>query len=279
MHHPHLHCVVPGGGLSLDGQSWVPCRRSRQRRREFFLPVRILSRVFRGKFIAGLKTLFRTDKLKFFGKLQPLAHCVAFEQLLNQAVRRDWVVYAKRPFGGPPQVLKYLARYTHRVAISNQRLLNIDNERVTFQYKDYADHSQTKIMSLNGTEFLRRFLMHVLPRGFVRIRHYGFLANRYRGDNLSLCRKLLGVSESTPSDSLASDSPQPANMMASEPELPCPVCKTGKLLRIESFPAVGLTVIPAPHLRPPSSETTKSARGFGPRLVPTVLTTPGTNTS
>jgi hypothetical protein len=167
MHHPHLHCVVPGGGLSPDRQSWVPCRRSRQRRREFFLPVRILSRVFRGKFIAGLKTLFRSDNLKFFGKLQPLAHTVVFEQLLNQSVRRDWVVYAKRPFGGPQQVLKYLARYTHRVAISNQRLLKIDNERVAFHYKDYADQSRTKVLSLEGTEFLRRFLMHVLAASFA----------------------------------------------------------------------------------------------------------------
>lgn len=276
MHHPHLHCVVPGGGLSPDRQRWVPCRRSRQRRREFFLPVRILSRVFRGKFIAGLKTLFRSDNLKCFGQLKPLAHTVAFEQLLNQSVRRDWVVYAKRPFGGPQQVLKYLARYTHRVAISNQRLLKIDNERVAFHYKDYADQSRTKVLSLEGTEFLRRFLMHVLPRGFVRIRHYGFLANRDRGEHLALCRKLLGVSESASQDGPASDVPQQADASGSELVLPCPVCQTGKLLRIESVPAVRLTIIPAPQLPPKGSLTTKPPRRFGPQWV---QATRGTNTS
>lgn len=276
MHHPHLHCVVPGGGLSPDGQSWVPCRRSRKRRREFFLPVRILSRVFRGKFIAGLKTLFRTEQLKFFGQLKPLTHHVAFEQLLNQSVRRDWVVYAKRPFGGPQQVLKYLARYTHRVAISNQRLRQIDNERVAFQYKDYADQSRTKVLSLEGTEFLRRFLMHILPRGFVRIRHYGFLANRDRGNNLALCRRLLGIAQPVPNDNPTSDVPLTENAIVSEPVLPCPACKTGKLLRIESLPAVRLTVMHWPHRPAQTSRITTPASRFGS---PRIHTTPGTNTS
>jgi hypothetical protein len=251
MHHPHLHCVVPGGGLSPDGTSWVPCRRSqKRRRREFFLPVRILSRVFRGKFIAGLKDLAQAGSLKFFGKLQQLAQTAAFENLLNQSVRRDWVVYAKRPFGGPLQVLKYLARYTHRVAISNQRLMHMDDEHVAFHYKDYADQNRTKVLSLDGTEFLRRFLMHVLPRGFVRIRHYGLLANRHRNEHLSLCRRLLGVPESITPASLPADSPPPDAVEGSASVRPCPVCKTGRLQRIEIIPAVALVIIPWPHSLP-----------------------------
>ncbi len=277
MHHPHLHCVVPGGGLSLDGKSWVTCRRSRKRRRkEFFLPVRVLSRVFRGKFVAGLKALYQTSKLKFFGHLQPLAHTAAFEQLLNQSVRQDWVVYAKRPFGGPEQVLKYLARYTHRVAISNQRLIHMDDERVAFHYKDYSDQSQAKVMRLEGTEFLRRFLMHVLPRGFVRIRHYGILANRHRNENLTLCRRLLGVSEVIRHDDPAADGSQAEDTHCSQLVLPCPICKTGKLLPIEIIPAISLAVISSPHIPSLLSRTRTTTRCSELQLA---LATQGMDTS
>jgi hypothetical protein len=265
MHHPHVHCVVPAGGVALDGEHWVPCRRTRKGQ-DFFLPVRVLSRVFRGKFIAGLKRLFRARELKFFGNAKRWADSAAFEHLLNQSVRQEWVVYAKRPFGGPQQVLKYLARYTHRVAISNQRLIDMDGEHISFHYKDYADYSPTKTMRLKGVEFLRRFLMHVLPRGFVRIRHYGWLANRKRGENLARCRRLLGVAE--PQCGAAIDVVARPVEENHDAGLPCPVCKTGTLLRIELLPRMPVTFVPAPHFIQARALTTTAAppttRGDGP---------------
>jgi predicted nucleic acid-binding Zn ribbon protein len=175
--HPHVHCVVPGGGISPDGK-WISCKPG------FFLPVRVLSRVFRGKFIDLLK------KARGQGKLIGVEDADEFGQLLNASVKHDWVVYAKRPFGGPQQVLKYLARYTHRIAISNRRLIRCDSQSVTFKYKDYARHHRKRTMTLDGAEFLRRFLMHAVPGGFMRIRHFGLLANRVRAKNLERCRTL-----------------------------------------------------------------------------------------
>ena len=185
--HPHVHCVVPGGGLSPDGQRWI---RSPPR---FFLPVKVLSRVFRGKFVAGLKRAFRRKKLRFYGACLPLADEAAFGRFLRTLFREDWVVYAKRPFGGPEHVLHYLARYTHRVAISNHRLVDLTDTHVTFRWKDYAHHNKRRTMTLTHDVFLRRFLEHVLPRGFPRIRYFGFLANRRRGLLLPLCRVLLAA--------------------------------------------------------------------------------------
>jgi len=183
--HPHIHCVVPNGGLSPDHKHWICSRQS------FFLPVRVLSRVFRGKFVAGLRQLFRKNKLQFFGPCQQLSGEQAFNSFLRTLFRENWVVYAKRPFGGPEHVLHYLARYTHRVAISNHRLLNVTDQDVTFRWKDYAHHSKPRAMTLTHEEFLRRFLQHVLPSGFPRIRYFGFLANRSRKLLLPLCRNLL----------------------------------------------------------------------------------------
>jgi len=185
--HPHIHCVVPGGGLSPDHSRWV---RSAP---HFFLPVRVLSRVFRGKFVAGLQRAFLSKQLVFLGPCQPLAHEKAFAAFLRTLFREDWVVYAKPPFGGPEHVLQYLARYTHRVAISNHRLLSVDGDHVTFRWKDYAHHSKSRAMTLTLEEFLRRFLQHVLPKGFPRIRYFGWFANRRRRDLLPLCRSLLAV--------------------------------------------------------------------------------------
>jgi Putative transposase/Transposase zinc-binding domain len=183
--HPHIHCVIPSGGLSPDHQRWVRPRYA------FFLPVKVLSRVFRGKFIAGLKRAFKQKKLRFPGSMKPLANKKAFDAFLRPLFRHDWVVYAKRPFGGPQHVLNYLARYTHRVAISNHRIVNVADGNVTFRWKDYAHHSQQRLMTITAEEFLRRFLLHTLPRRFVRIRFCGFLANRRRGALLSLCQQLL----------------------------------------------------------------------------------------
>ena len=192
-HHPHVHGVVTGGGLSCDADGvvdatprWVSCRPG------FFLPVRVLSRVFRGKYLAALRQAF--DR----GQLTGWATADAFAQWLSLLYAKEWVVYAKPPFGGPQRVLKYLARYTHRVAISNHRLVSLDEDGVTFRYKDYADDHRSKTMSLTGAEFLRRFVQHVLPTGFVKVRHYGLLANRYREERLTVCRKLLLPLTATP---------------------------------------------------------------------------------
>jgi hypothetical protein len=185
--HPHLHCVVPGGGLSPDGQRWVSCRP------DFFLPVRVLSRLFRRLFLESLEKAFDSGKLHFFTALEPLRDRTAFAQHLARAKASEWVVYAKRPFAGPQQVLDYVGRYTHRVAISNNRLLDIENDQVRFQWKDYRDGDQVKTMTLSADEFIRRFLLHVLPTGFQRIRYYGLLGNRYRQQKLDQCRRLLGM--------------------------------------------------------------------------------------
>jgi Putative transposase/Transposase zinc-binding domain len=190
-HHPHVHAVVTGGGLSCDARGeveesprWLSCRKG------FFLPVRVLSRVFRGKYLDGVRKLAAAGRLTLPDRL---ADPNALSRWLTPLYRKDWVVYAKRPFGGPQQVLKYLARYTHRVAISNSRLVDVADGRVTFRYKDYADAHRSKTMTLTTDEFLRRFVQHVLPKGFVKVRHYGLLANRCREERLALCRRLLLV--------------------------------------------------------------------------------------
>jgi hypothetical protein len=188
LHHPHVHCVIPAGGLSPDHQRWVRPRYA------FFLPVKVLSRVFRGKFVDGLKQMFRDGELCLPGPLKPLAREKVFRSFLRSLHRQDWVVYAKPPFGGPYHVLQYLARYTHRVAISNHRIVNFADGKVTFRWKDYAHGHKKRLMKLSMEEFLRRFLLHWLPRGFVRIRFFGFLANRRRANLLPLCRQLLAMS-------------------------------------------------------------------------------------
>jgi len=183
--HPHIHCVVPGGGLSPDHERW------RSTPTHFFLPVRVLSRVFRGKFVAGLRRAFRANQLTFYGDCLSLANETQFAAFLRTLFREDWVVYSKPPFGGPEHVLHYLARYTHRVAISNHRILEVSDSHVAFRWKDYAHHNKQRAMSLTCEEFLRRFLQHLLPKGFPRIRYFGWLANRRRSKLLPLCRALL----------------------------------------------------------------------------------------
>lgn len=237
MHHPHVHCVVPAGGISADGERWIKAPRD-----DFFLPVRVLSRMFRGKLIAMTKQAFLAGELSFHGQLAHRAKPAAFQHLLNVAARKDWVVYAKRPFAGPEVVLKYLARYTHRVAIANGRLLAYDGERVTFRWKDYAAAGAQKTMTLSAEEFIRRFLLHVLPTGFVRIRHYGWMANRGRNEKVALCRSLLGVPEQSLKEENRTDqnpnptpdpvAEQPACELASDTTR-CPACKSGRLLRVD----------------------------------------------
>jgi hypothetical protein len=211
-HHPHVHCVVPGGGPSLDGTRWVACRPG------FLLPVRILSRLFRRLFLDELRAAFEAGHLGFFGELAILAERNAFARRLRELRRVEWVVYAKPPFGGPAQVLAYLGRYTHRVAIANSRLVSLANAEITFRWKDYRQHGKAKLMTLAADEFIRRFLLHTLPDGFHRIRHYGFLANRRRAAKLALCRRLLD----TPSQAPPAEQLQDA-ISSHRPER-CPTC-------------------------------------------------------
>ena len=224
LHHPHVHCVIPAGGLSPDHSHWIHTRSG------FFLPVRVLSRVFRGKFVACLKRLFRQRQLVLAGKLKPLDNPKAFGSFLRLLFRKDWVVYAKAPFGGPDHVLHYLARYTHRVAISNHRLIGFANDQVTFRWKDYAHGNKKRKMTVAANEFLRRFLLHVLPRGFVRIRFFGFFANRCRPTLLPLCQQLLAQVHRSRDASPAS--PPPICWS-------CPKCATPMVL-IERFSSAAL---------------------------------------
>jgi hypothetical protein len=196
--HPHIHCVIPGGGFSPDRTHWI------HPRYPFFLPIKILSKVFRGNFVAGLKYAHRQGRLTFAGSIEPLANPKCFAAFMRTLFRKDWVVYAKPAFGGPEQVLRYLGRYTHRVAISNHRLVSFDGDNVTFRWKDYARGNKQRLMRVSAAEFIRRFLVHVLPKGFVRIRHFGFMANSQRLSSMELCRKLLGMSPVLPSAEAAS---------------------------------------------------------------------------
>lgn len=227
LHHPHLHCVVPGGGLSPDGSRWVPCPES------FFLPVKVLSRLFRGKFLALLNEAARNSELRFAGSTTVLAQPQAWASFLRRMRRQAWVVYAKPPFGSPEQVLKYLARYTHRVAISNRRIVSLTDEHVSFRYRDRKCDSAMRTMTLDGVEFLRRFLLHVLPKGFVRIRYFGLLANRVRTDNLARCRALLGVPTTSPAPAAetVADVADPDPPQAR----PCPSCAVGHLIWIRQL--------------------------------------------
>ncbi len=230
LHHPHLHCVVPGGGVAPDGQRWIACRPG------FFLPVRVLSRLFRRLFLTQLRQAFDDGNLQFFNNLAALQKRDAFARYLAPFAHAEWVVYAKAPFGGPQQVLDYLRRYTHRVAISNNRLIDFADGQVTFAWKDYRHESRRKIMCLDAQEFMRRFLLHVLPTGFQRIRHYGLLANRYREIKLERCRQLLGApAPILESPDAALDYRDHYQRLTGVSLRNCPQCGRGQMVRIESF--------------------------------------------
>jgi hypothetical protein len=225
--HLHLHCVVPGGALTRDGRRWLPAKPG------FLFPVRALARVFRGKYLAGLQRAFACQQFRFAGGVAGLAEPTAFGQFLATLRVHDWVVYAKPPFGGPAQVLEYLGRYTHRVAISNDRLVSVADGRVRFRWKDYAHGNHLKTMTLPAAEFLRRFLLHVLPGGFVRIRHFGFLANRTHTVKLARSRALLSVPPPMPV------SPEPVAVLMRRLTgvdiTQCPVCHAGRLYVVAHF--------------------------------------------
>ena len=228
LHHPHIHCVIPGGGLSPDGRRWIPCRKG------FFLPVRVLSSLLKKKFLSYLKEAVHQGKLSFRGELRRLADPGQWTRFLKPLYKTKWVVYANPPFGDAEQVLKYLARYTHRVAISNQRLLSLEDGKVRFRWKDYRNGHKQRTMTLDAVEFLRRFLLHVFPKRFVHIRYYGFLSNRNRKNKIALCRKLLGLAEK---QSLSVPETSEEEIQKSEDDysaMLCPVCKKGRMVEVET---------------------------------------------
>lgn len=222
---------MPGGGISLDGSRWVACRPG------FFLPVRVLSRRFRNLYLRYLEETHAAGKLQFYGELQPLSDPKNFARYLSALRNSDWVVFAKPPFGGPDRVLEYLGRYTHRVAISNNRLKELKDGQVSFTYKDYKHDDQPKVMTLSADEFLRRFLMHVLPDSFQRIRHYGLLGNRHRAENLARCRELLAMPAPMPPP--ARDYRERCQQLTGHDPLQCPQCRRGKMVRIARLPVGG----------------------------------------
>ncbi len=234
LHHPHVHCVVPGGGLSPDGRRWISSRP------DFFLSVRVLSRLFRRLFVTDLEKAFASNELQFPASMEGLQNRDTFLRYLAPVRKAEWVVYAKQPFAGPQQVLDYLGRYTHRVAISNNRLLDIENDRVRFRWKDYRNNKHHKTMTLTADEFIRRFLIHVLPNRFQRIRYYGFLCNRYRTQKLAQCRQLIG-SLATDTSTDAAEQPQDYRdryeQLTGVSLRQCPVCHHGIMVEIEEIPA------------------------------------------
>ena len=228
-HHPHLHCVVPGGGISPDGKRWISCRP------DFFLPVPVLSRLFRRLFLDYLRQAFDAGDLQFCSSLEPLRERNAFLRHIAPIRKKDWVVYAKPPFAGPEEVLKYVARYTHRVAISNNRLIDINDGKVKFRWKDYRDDNRHKTMTLAADEFIRRFLLHVLPDGFQRIRYFGFLANRYRAEKLALCRQLMQMAPPAAIPEVNKDYRDQYEALTGISLKKCPLCRCGTMLVIETF--------------------------------------------
>ena len=244
--HPHLHCVLPAGGLAPDETQWLPCRP------HFFLPVRVLSRRFRRLYLAGLEHLYAQGQLSLLGRCRDLAEPAPWHQFLADMRGKDWVVYAKEPLQEPQHVLQYLARYTHRVAISNHRLVALEDGQVTFRYKDYQRGHRLRTLTLDAVEFLRRLMLHVPPHGFHRLRHFGFLANRVRQAKLAQCRTLLGHATPPQAQGKAVDLDlKPPAGTAGEPGTACPVCQHGRMQLIKTVyrqPGVWDLSVPAPGL-------------------------------
>jgi hypothetical protein len=236
-HHPHLHCVVPGGGLAVNGEGWRSCRRG------FFLPVNVLARLFRRLFLQRLERAYEQDKLSFHGVCAFLEESTAFSRLLKSVRAREWWVYAKPPFGGPAQVLAYLGRYTHRVAIANHRLLSLQHGKVTFSWRDNRHGQMRSTMTLSADEFMRRFLLHVLPRGFQRIRQFGLLANRRRAE-LARCHQLLEAADQTV-ESLSQDYKSLYHTVTGISPRQCPACRAGTMKFFSRL--LALTNYGAPH--------------------------------
>jgi hypothetical protein len=232
MHHPHIHCIVPGGGLS-GCNKWINSRE------KFFIPVRVLSRKFRGKFLYYFKKAFQDNTLKFYGSIENLAWEPDFQSLINTLYTLEWVVYCKAPFKGPEHVVEYLGRYTHRVAISNNRIISVEDGQVTFKWRDYKDSNKEKLMTLDVMEFIRRFLLHVLPNRFVKIRHYGILGNRNRKTKLRLSKRLTGARLTIPGAKKTVE--EMMLKLTGRDITKCPCCGCGRLHRTKSFTRQGIS--------------------------------------
>lgn len=226
MDHPHIHCIVTGGGLSLDESRWIPSRKG------FFVPVKVLSKLFRGKFLYYLKKVYLNEKLKLMGQINELIEYKNFKGLLDKLYKKEWIVYAKEPFKNAKYVIEYLGRYTHRVAISNHRIVSFKEGKVTFKWRDYKDNSKNKLMTLEGIEFIRRFLLHILPHRFVKIRYYGFLSNKNRKIKLKICKELFGVVND---EEVSSDNKETWEelffRLTGIDYQKCPCCKKGHMIR------------------------------------------------
>jgi len=224
IHHPHLHCIITSGGLSLDGRYWVSGKR------DFFIHVKVLSKVFRGKFLDFLKRSYNRKELKFPGKIAPLEEKNAFSGILSDLYKQEWVVYCKEALENAEQAIEYLGRYTHRVAISNERIVELKGNTITFRYRDSSDNDRIKYMSLDAQEFIRRFLLHILPDGFVKIRHYGLLSNRGKKTKLALCRELLGALVNTVQEGLKQETWEDllTRLTGIDPRI-CTVCREGRM--------------------------------------------------
>lgn len=237
MDHSHLHCIVTGGGLSLDAKAWIPCKG------EFFLPIKVLSRLFRGKFLAYLQEAYEKGKLVFPGKIAHLEEESSFKGLIRQLYKQEWVVHCKPPFRSAERVMDYLGRYTHRVAISNDRLVKMEDGRVTFRYRDRKENDRVRLMTLDADEFIRRFLLHILPDGFMKIRHYGILSNRNRKRKLVLCRRLLGTHRQQQRTEKESWQDLLTRLTGIDPRI-CPYCGKGKMVLKEVLDPSALSLPP-----------------------------------
>lgn len=228
IHHPHLHCLVTGGGLSLDGKQWI-CSKT-----NFFIPVKVLSSLFRGKFLDGLKKDYEAGRLKFQGQIEQLKETSSFKSFLTSLYRQDWVVYCKSPLKNPEKVMDYLGRYTHRIALSNDRLIKLEDNHVTFRWRDSADNNKIKLLTLEAWEFIRRFLLHVLPDQFVKIRYYGIMSHRGQKTKLSRCKKLLGVAANEETEEVPKETWQDllTRITGIDPTI-CPHCGKGRMIQRE----------------------------------------------
>lgn len=226
MNHPHLHCIVPSGGLSIDEKRWIKSKK------DFFIPVKVLSRKFRGKFLYYLKKAYFDGSIKCSGNIEPLKDKDVFRQFIDLLYKKEWIVYCKPPFGSAEHVFEYLGRYTHRVAISNNRIVKLENGMVTFKWRDYKDNNKQKLMTVTAEEFIRRFLMHILPKKFVKIRHYGILSNRNRNLKLKKCKRIIGIVPNLSKISIANLSSAELLLLLTGKDITkCPCCKNGKMVK------------------------------------------------
>jgi hypothetical protein len=238
MDHPHVHCIVPGGGLSRDGQRWIFPRKAK-RDKPFFIHVNVLSDLFKKKFLHYLNQAYNNGQLKFVGEIQSLGSPQGFQRLMDKLYSIKWISYCKRPFGGPIQVIEYLGRYTHRVAISNYRILKVEDDKVSFKWRDYRDNNRTKVMTLDVFEFIRRFLLHVLPKGYCKIRYYGLLSNRDKSSKLKRSKEVLCVCkhEEEAVDQRFNWADLLFHLTGNDPRI-CPECGQGRMVRLKMLPAI-----------------------------------------